>query len=128
MNNIADDIHNAYEEGYKDGMEFAKNEIMEEAKALFTPKWISVKDRLPKNGKALERLVKSGLEIAVRLDCEKNFLVDCKNMYASDGIFEKSFAGYGSTIEEAAEDYIAKFQGEKMYVKDEKGVKRVLVL
>ena len=80
------------------------------------------------NGKALERLVKSGLEIAVRLDCEKNFLVDCKDMYASDGIFEKSFAGYGSTIEEAAEDYIAKFQGEKMYVKDEKGVKRVLVL
>ncbi len=47
VNNIADDIHDAYEEGYKDGMEFAKNEIMEEAKARFTPKWISVNDRLP---------------------------------------------------------------------------------
>lgn len=47
MNNIADDIHNAYEEGYKDGVEFAKNEITQEAKARFAPKWISVKHRLP---------------------------------------------------------------------------------
>lgn len=48
--NNTGDIYNAYAEGYQDGVEFAYNELKEEARAWFAPKWVSIKDRLPESG------------------------------------------------------------------------------